>query len=88
MDKFAVESNERRSKSTWCDNVDNLKPADLLKMITTPVEKQRAKSYYLGPNHHSKKYVIEDNKSLGNNSVRIDQKKSSSKFKKDKNKSL
>jgi hypothetical protein len=57
-------------------------------MITTPIEKQRAKSYYLGPNHNNKRYVVDDNKSLGNNSVRIDQKRSSSKFKKDKNKSL
>jgi len=57
-------------------------------MITTPVEKQRAKSYYLGHGDHAKRYG-EDNKSLGNNSVRIDQKKrSQSKFKRDKNKSL
>lgn len=70
-----------------CFKSDNLKPSDLLKMITTPVEKQRAKSYYLGP--HEGRYN-EDNKSLGNHSVRIDQKKrSSSKNKrKDKNKSL
>jgi hypothetical protein len=52
-------------------------------MITTPVEKSRAKSYYLGPQRHG-----EDNRSLGNHSVRIDQKKrSQSKMKRDKHKS-
>lgn len=57
-------------------------------MITTPVEKQRAKSYYLGPNHTGKRNT-DDIKSLGSHSVRIEQKrKSASKFKKDKNQSL
>lgn len=64
--------------------IDNLKPADLLKMITTPVEKQRAKSYYLAP--HGKKNV-EDIKSLGSHSVRIDQKRNS-KAKKERNYSI
>lgn len=52
FDRFAIEPNERRSKSNKQTYLDNLKPADLLKMITTPVEKQRAKSYYLGGGHH------------------------------------
>jgi len=52
-DKLAVESNERRSKSILFLNIDNLKPSDLLKMITTPVEKQRAKSYFLGNKRHA-----------------------------------
>ena len=57
-------------------------------MITTPVEKQRAKSYYLGPHHGGRHH--EDNKSLGNNSVRVDQRKRSNPkhHKKDTNKSL
>lgn len=54
-------------------------------MITTPVDKQRAKSYYLGPNHGRHH---DDNKSLGNNSVRVDQRKKSKNHRKDKNKSL
>lgn len=56
-------------------------------MITTPIEKQRAKSYYLGP-HHGRHH--DDNKSLGNNSVRVDQKRKSNPkmSRKDKNKSL
>ena len=54
-------------------------------MITTPVEKQRAKSYYLGPHHPGRH---DDNKSLGNNSVRVDQRKRSKNHRKDKNKSL
>ena len=57
-------------------------------MITTPVEKQRAKSYYLGPNHTGKRNA-DDIKSLGSHSVRIEQKrKSASKFKKDKNQQI
>ena len=56
-------------------------------MITTPVEKQRAKSYYLGPHHGGRHH--DDNKSLGNNSVRVDQRRRSNpKPRKDKNKSL
>ena len=57
-------------------------------MITTPIEKQRAKSYYIAP-HHGRHH--EDNRSIGNNSVRVDQRKSSNPKKqqrKDKNKSL
>ena len=56
-------------------------------MITTPVEKQRAKSYYLGPNHGRHH---DDNKSQGNHSVRVDQRKRSNPkhHRKDKNKSL
>ena len=54
-------------------------------MITTPVDKQRSKSYYMG--NHQKQH--EDNKSLGHHSVRIDQKKrSTSKFRKNRNKSM
>ena len=65
---------------------DNLKPADLLKMISAPVEKQRSQSYYLG-NHYRKHH--DDNRSLGHHSVRIDQKKrSSSKPRKQRNKSM
>ena len=56
-------------------------------MITTPVEKQRAKSYYLGPHHGGRNH--DDNKSLGNNSVRVDQRRRSNpKPRKEKNKSL
>jgi hypothetical protein len=58
-------------------------------MITTPMEKQRAKSYYLGPHHKEKRNGAEDIKSLGSHSVRIEQKRrSASKFKRDKNLSL
>jgi hypothetical protein len=53
-------------------------------MITTPIEKQRAKSYYLGPNHGGR----HDEKSLGNNSVRVDQKRRSNPKYKGRNKSL
>ena len=56
-------------------------------MITTPVDKQRSKSYYMG-NHEGRKHH-EDNKSLGHHSVRMDQKKpSTSKFRKNRNKSM
>jgi len=55
-------------------------------MITTPVvDKQRPKSYYLGQKHAKQ----EHDRTIGNSSVRIDQKKRShSKLKGDKNKSL
>jgi 5'-AMP-activated protein kinase, catalytic alpha subunit len=88
LDKFAVESNERRSKSTQPFIADNLKAADILKMISTPNEKQRSKSYYLGSQNFGKRKT-DDINSLGSHSVRIEQKrKSASKFKKDKNQSL
>jgi hypothetical protein len=83
---LVLETNERRSKSRFTSNADVLKPADLLKMITTPVEKQRAKSYYLGPHNPGRHH--DDNKSLGNHSVRVDQRKRSKHHRKDKNKSL
>jgi hypothetical protein len=65
-----------------------LKAADILKMISTPIEKQRAKSYYLGP-QHGKRQTGDDIKSLGSHSVRIEQKKKSASIrKKDRNQSL
>lgn len=46
--------------------VDTLKPSDLIKMVTSPIIDKRAKSYYLGARHKH-----EEDKSFGNNSVRI-----------------
>jgi hypothetical protein len=70
-------------------NLDNLKAADILKMISTPNEKQRSKSYYLGSQNFGKRKTGDDINSLGSHSVRIEQKrKSASKFKKDKNQSF
>jgi hypothetical protein len=84
LDKFAVSPNERRSKSKESNILDSLKPADLLKMISTPVEKQRSKSYYLGPQPGRRAHGDEI-KNLGFHSVRIDQKRrSASKGRKDK----
>lgn len=58
-------------------------------MISTPNEKQRSKSYYLGSQHFGKRKTGDDMNSVGSHSVRIEQKrKSASKFKKDKNLSL
>jgi hypothetical protein len=53
-------------------------------MISTPNEKQRSKSYYLGSQNFGKRKTGDDINSLGSHSVRIEQKrKSASKFKKD-----